>query len=66
MEQGPAFTIVARGRDVQGRVWVQVRKRGGQQSRIVIPDIFVSDDAVVEAAEIAAAFTPEAPGYNAV
>lgn len=64
--EGPAFTIVRRGRDVQGRVWVQVRKRGGQETRIVIPDIFVSEDDVLDAAADFAASIPELPGYWAV
>ena len=63
---GPAWTIVRRGRDVYGRPWVQVRRRGGRQTRVVVPDLFASEDDVTAAIEAAVAAVPELPGYWAV
>lgn len=62
IEPGPAYTIVRRGRDVYGRHWLQVRKRGGQETRVVVPDIFATEAELQAVAAHAATRIPELPG----
>lgn len=65
-DTGPAWTIVRRGRDVYGRPWVQVRKRGGQETRVILPDRWATETDVRAAIEAAVARLPDRPGYWAV
>lgn len=51
--QGPAFTIVARGRTALLDSWVLVRRRGGRLVRVTIPLVSAESaniDAAIQAA----------------